>query len=229
MKLKKYKYQMHTHTSPCSNCASMTYSELIDSLIVGGYSGCVLTNHFYKGNTGIDRNLPWDEFVLQYEKDYLMCKKVALEHDLDVIFGIEEHLFDGLEILCYGITPQFLYDHPELRDDHTVETWSKALRDFGALCIQAHPFRDRQYIKNPRLLPNDFIDGIEVFNACNKPEENEKANILAAAHQEWILVSGADAHLPASACWSGIETTIRITDEKDLVKLLRTKNYELII
>lgn len=220
---------MHTHTSPCSKCAPMTHSELIDSLIAGGYNGCVLTNHFYKGNTGIDRDLSWNDFVLQYEKDYLECKKAAQERDLDVIFGIEEHLFDGLEILCYGITPQFLYDHPELRDDHTLETWSKALRDFGALCIQAHPFRDRPYIKNPRLLPTEFIDGIEVFNACNKPEENEKANIWAAAHQKWILVSGADTHLPASVCWSGIETTTRIYDEKCLVNVLKSRSYELII
>ncbi len=227
--LKKYKYQMHTHTSPCSKCAPMTQKELVDSLVLGGYSGCVLTNHFFRGNSGIDRNLSWNDFVLQYEKDYLECKKAADGKDLDIIFGIEEHLFDGLEILCYGITPQFLYDHPELRDDHTVETWSKALRDFGALCIQAHPFRDREYIKNPRLLPCEYIDGIEVFNACNKPEENAKANTEASAHPEWILVSGADTHLPASVCWSGIATPIRISDEKELVKILKSRNYDLII
>lgn len=225
----KYKYQMHTHTAPCSRCAPMTHQELIDGLVNGGYTGCVLTNHFFKGNTGIDRNLPWNEFVLQYEKDYNECKKAAESKNLDIIFGIEEHLFDGLEILCYGITPQFLYDHLELRDDHSIETWSTALHGFGALCIQAHPFRDRSYINNPRLLPTEYIDGIEVFNACNKPEENDKANTTASAHPEWILVSGADTHLPASVCWSGIETNTRISNEQELVKILKSKNYDLII
>ncbi len=219
---------MHTHTAPCSKCATMTPQELIDSLVAGGYNGCVLTNHFIKGNSGIDRNLPWNEFVAQYENDYLECKKIALNHDLDVIFSIEEHLFDGLEILCYGITPKFLYDHPELRNDHSVETWSKALRGFGALCIQAHPFRDRAYIKTPRLLPIEYIDGIEVYNACNNPEANITAKEVALKHPNWILTAGGDTHLPESACWSGIETTTRISDEKSLVRLLKSREYKLI-
>lgn len=219
---------MHTHTSPCSKCAQMTPNELIDGLLAGGYSGCVITNHFFNGNSGIVRNLPWNDFVAQYEKDYTECKKIAQNHDLDIIFGIEEGVGDGLEILCYGITPEFLYNHPELRDDHSIETLSKALHDFGALCIQAHPFRDRQYIKMPLLLPTEFIDGIEVFNASNKPEENALAASAASNHPEWILVSGADTHSPESVCWSGIETCARITDEKELVKILKFGNYDLI-
>lgn len=220
---------MHTHTTPCSKCAPMTPQELIDGLLKGGYKGCVLTNHFLKGNTGIDRDLPWNEFVAAYEKDYNECKKIAAKHDLDVIFCIEEHLYDGLEIFCYGITPGFLYNHPELRDDHTIETWSNALHQYGALCIQAHPFRDRPYIKNPRVLPIEYIDGIEVFNACNKPEENQKATSVALEHPEWILVSGGDAHLPETVCWSGIETSVQINDEKTLVDVLKSGEYELIV
>lgn len=225
----KYKYQMHTHTAPCSKCASMTPTELIENLVEGGYNGCVLTNHFYGGNTGIDRNLLWSEFVKAYEVDYLQCKEIAKNYDLDVIFAIEEHLFDGLEILCYGINPSFLYNHPELQYDHTIETWSSILHKFGALCIQAHPFRDRPYIKNPRLLPSEFIDGIEAFNACNMPEENEKALAISNSHPNWILVSGADTHLPKSVCWSGIETNTRISDEKTLVNILKSKKYGLIL
>lgn len=225
----KYKYQLHTHTSPCSKCSPMTPMELIDALISGGYNGCVLTNHFYGGNTGINRNSPWNEFVKQYENDYIECKKLAKQYDLDIIFGIEEHLYDGLEILCYGINPQFLYDHPELQFDRSIETWSKALHDFGALCIQAHPFRDREYIKEPKLLPVEYIDGIEVFNACNKGNENEIAAIEASKYPHWIQTAGGDAHLFASVCWSGIETETRIFDEKALVKVLKSKKYRLII
>ncbi len=224
-----YKYQMHIHASPCSKCASMTNNELINSLVEGGYSGCVLTNHFYKGNTGIDRNLPWNEFVSHYEKDYTECKEIAKNYDLDIIFGIEEHLCDGLEILCYGITPQFLYDHPELQYDHSIETWSNALHSIGALCIQAHPFRNRVYIKNPRLLPLEHLDGIEVFNACNKKRENNEANAIALLHPNWILTAGGDSHSCESVCWSGIQTKTRINDENTLVDILKSKEYELII
>ena len=85
---------MHTHTAPCSKCAPMTPQELIDALVAGGYKGCVLTNHFFDGNTGIDKTLPWKEFVAAYEKDYLECKKIAKLQDIDVIFGIEEKRSD---------------------------------------------------------------------------------------------------------------------------------------
>lgn len=219
---------MHIHTAPCSRCAPMTPQELVNALISGGYKGCVITNHFFGGNTGIDRNLPWNEFVLQYEKDYIEIKKTAQDKDLDIIFCVEEHLFDGLEILCYGITPHFLYEHPELRDNHTIEIWSKTLHEYGALCIQAHPFRDRAYIKEPKVLPIEFIDGIEVFNACNKPDENTQAHHCATEHPEWILTAGGDSHLPESVCWSGIITNNRITNEKELVNVLKSKDYELI-
>ncbi len=227
--MKTYKYQMHTHTAPCSKCAIMTPQELIDGLIAGGYSGCVITNHFFKGNSGINRNLPWNEFVAQYEKDYNECKKIAQSHDLDIIFGIEEHLFDGLEILCYGITPDFLYNNPQLRDDHTLETWSCTLHKYGALCIQAHPYRDRAYITNPRPLPLDLIDGIEVYNYFNQTNENALAEKLASNNPQLILTSGADVHSSDLVCFAGIESSVRIINEKQLVSVLKSKDYELVI
>ena len=219
---------MHTHTAPCSACGSSTPDELVESLHIGGYNGCVLTNHFIRGNCGIDRSLPWKDFVAQYEKDYIECKKAAQKYDLDIIFGVEENVGDGLEILCYGITPQFLYDNPLLQNDHSVETWYNALHKFGALCIQAHPFRDREYIKNPRALPLEYIDGIEVYNVRNNEKNNDEAEEIANAHPELILTSGADVHFPHEVCAGGIEVNRRIRDEKELVEVLKSGEYELL-
>lgn len=226
--MKKYKYQMHTHTAPCSACGSSTPDELVEALHTGGYNGCVLTNHFIRGNSGIDRSLPWKDFVAQYEKDYMECKTAAQKYDLDIIFGVEEGVGDGLEILCYGITPQFLYNNPQLQNDHSVETWYNALHKFGALCIQAHPFRDRAYITNPRVLSLEYIDGIEVYNHYNTPENNLQAERFADAHPDLILTSGADTHTGGSACFAGIETYTRITNEKDIVSILKSGRYTLI-
>ena len=89
MSSKIYKYQLHTHTAPCSACAKMTPEELIESLHEGGYQGCVMTNHFIGGNSGISGSLPWNEFVKNYEDDYLECCKYAKKYDMDIIFGIE--------------------------------------------------------------------------------------------------------------------------------------------
>ena len=49
----------------------MSARELVDALRAGGYAGCVLTNHFMHGNTGVSRDLSWERFVAEYERDYL--------------------------------------------------------------------------------------------------------------------------------------------------------------
>ena len=223
----KYKYQLHTHTAPCSKCGKTTPEEIARALLEGGYQGCVLTNHFYGGNTGISRELSWDEFVGAYEKDYLECKKEAKKYDLDIIFGVEEHLGGGREILCYGITPKMLYDNPVLRE-RRLDDWVNILHGYGALIIQAHPFRVRDYITNPGVYPLEYIDGIEVYNRGNLPEANEAAELFALEHQNIILTSGADTHTVETVCNAGIETDERITNETELVELLRSGKYELI-
>ena len=190
--MKTYKYQLHTHTTPCSLCAGMTPKELIRGLLVGGYQGCVLTNHFMHGNTGIDRDLPWEEFVKQYELDYLACLDAARGYDLDIIFGVEEVVVAGLEILCYGVTPQMLYDHPELRDGD-CRTWYEVMHSYDVLCIQAHPYRERWYIQNPGMLPLDCIDGIEVYHE-SADEECEKRLEALCEKYGVIPTGGSDFH-----------------------------------
>ncbi len=222
-----YKYQMHAHTSPCSKCARMTIEELVESLHDGGYQGCVITNHFTHGYCGLDRSLPWEAFVREFEQDYLRGLVAAEKLDIDLLFGIEEGVGGGLEILCYGITPQMLYDHPELVDGN-AETWYRVFHAYGAVVIQAHPFRDRDYIRDPHVLPNTVIDGIEVFNYSNVPADNERARLAAEEHPEWILVSGADTHWFDRNCVSGIETDTRIRNEKELAELLKSGKYRLI-
>ncbi len=225
--MNKYKYQMHAHTLPCSACSRMTPEVLMRSLYKGGYSGCVITNHFINGNTGINRHIPWNEFVREYEKDYIECKKYADIYGLDVIFGIEEGVGYGLEILCYGVTPEILYSHPELRKRDAV-LWHSVMNSHGAICIQAHPFRERDYIPEPMLLPIDIIDGVEVFNADNSFENDEKAVEISEKHPNLITLSGADTHIPQTACIGGIEVSERIKSEKQLVEILTSGNYELI-
>lgn len=227
MDMKTYKYQLHAHTLPCSACARMTPQELVESLYEGGYQGCVITNHFMGGNSGIDVKLPWNEFIKHYVDDYNECCKYAQKYDMDMIFGIEEVVIDALEILCYGITPEILYAHPELASAGP-KLWYQVLHAEGCLCIQAHPFRDRDYIKNPRMLPLDCIDGFEVYNACNMERNNLEAEQEALRHPELILVSGADAHKPEVLCHGGIEVTKRIRNGQELVELLKSGEYKLI-
>ncbi len=223
----KYKYQMHTHTSPTSKCSETTPDELAEALHSAGYAGCVLTNHFLHGNTGISRELPWADFVAAYERDYLECKAAAKKYDLDILFGIEEGLGAHEEILCYGITPQMLYEHPELQECG-VALWSRVLHALGVLVIQAHPYRVLRTVPDPQPLPLSLIDGIEVYNSCNEPKDNEKAEALAKAHPHLVLTSGADMHKPKYVARGGIATAERIKDERALCEILLSGKYQLL-
>ncbi len=218
----KYKYQLHTHTSPTSKCARTTPAELAKALYEGGYAGCVLTNHFYHGNTGVDRGLSWDDFVAAYERDYIECKREGEKYGLDILFGLEEGIGGPCEILCYGITPEMLYEHPELLE-YSAETWYRTLHSCGALIIQAHPYRNGGH-----PLPFECIDGIEVYNHAHNPELNDRAEEFAKEHPSLILASGGDTHDPGNVPFGGIETDVRIRDESELARIIKAGEYQLL-
>lgn len=222
-----YKYQMHAHTYPASACGDMLPHELVDELYSGGYSGCVLTNHFLNGNTAFDRNLPWEDFVKAFSSDYRFAKKRAEKYGIDIIFGLEEHIGEGKEILCYGITPEILTANPALASGD-VQIWHRIMQENGCLCIQAHPFRSNGFIENPGVVSTEFIDGIEVFNAGNSEKDNASAEEFAKANPDFIQLSGGDAHSVSRVCSGGIVSPCRIRNEKELVEALKSGKYNLI-
>ncbi|MBQ9859511.1 MAG: hypothetical protein IJO76_02390 [Clostridia bacterium] len=235
-----YRYEMHQHTAGCSACAEIEADKLIPLLKQQGFAGMVLTNHFFHGNTAIRRQIPWADFVRAYEEDWLRAKELGDRLDFDVLFGIEEWVGDGKnvlrvggkEVLLYGITPQTLYDHPELRNFTHSETYLKALCDMtheaGGLVMQAHPFRVRDYIANPwEPLPTAYLDGMETYNACNSPLENRRAEQYAEA-EGLIPVAGTDAHHTDTYRY-GIVTERRLRTGEDLIDVLTNGDYDLYI
>lgn len=83
-----FKYEMHIHSSPCSGGGDDIRNH-IAALLEKGFSGMVITNHFIRGDTRIDRLLPWKDFVDQYRKDFETGKRIAEDCDFDLLFGIE--------------------------------------------------------------------------------------------------------------------------------------------
>ena len=53
--------------------------EIVTALKEKHLSGAVITNHFYYGNTAIDKTLPWHDFVMAYQEDYLYGARLAKE------------------------------------------------------------------------------------------------------------------------------------------------------
>ena len=227
--MKQYKYQMHAHTHPCSACSRLSPEELVESLRAGGYAGCVITNHFLHGNTGIDRRLAWEDFVAYYERDYLECRELAKKDDIDILFGVEEGVGGALEILCFGITPEFLYRNPRLASGK-LSDWYRAMKGEGAVCIQAHPYRDRWYMNmavGPRA---DLVDGIEVHNACNGPGEDSQALALAKK-KDYIITCGGDIHsidAPEIGC-AGVVLPYRVRTSKEFADALKRRDHKYLV
>ena len=221
-----YLYEMHCHTLPCSGCGGIQPEDLVRGMKEIGYAGMVLTDHFYHGNTGIRRNMPWADFVAAYEESYLRAKAVGDALDFDVLFGIEEGVGYGKEVLLYGITPQVLYDHPEIRDCD-LATLSAIVHEAGGLVYQAHPFRVRDYIAKPwEPLPMEHLDGIEQYNACNPPLDNLRA-VQYAKETGLPTIAGSDRHYMGHCASFGILSPTRIRTEQELVQVLTEERYEL--
>ena len=218
-----YKYEMHIHTSPCSGGGS-DIRDHIDTLIQKGYSGMVVTNHFYNGDTRIDRSLSWEDFVDAYRQDYLYGLAYAAERDFDLLFGLEEHVGEGREILIYGITPDLIAAHPELKTFDPI-AYAEVVHKAGGLIYQAHPYRIAPWITNPGPLDYlDKLDGIEVFNAGNHAPWNKQAQMLAD-ERGLSCTSGSDGHGTDTAGRAGIAAKERIRSNADLARILKSGDY----
>ncbi len=221
-----YVYEMHQHTAGCSACGKGEPAETVRALHRDGFAGLVLTNHFYHGNTGITRRQPWADFVRPYEEAYLEAKAEGDRLGLDVLFGLEEWVGGGKEVLLYGITPAFVYAHPELREAELPQL-AQLVRQAGGLVFQAHPFRVRDYIPDPSAtLPVEYLDGMETHNACNGELENRRAALYAAQHG-LRACAGSDAHVADFPGRYGIAVEERITTEAALAQVLRSGTYTL--
>ncbi|MBP5194623.1 MAG: histidinol-phosphatase [Lachnospiraceae bacterium] len=205
-----YLYETHLHTSQVSRCARCTGAEMARAAKEAGYTGIFVTDHHWGGNTAVDKFLPWDEWAEAFAAGYRDAKQCGDEIGLDVFFGWEAG-FRGTEFLIYGLSPEWMKEHPELRspvdeiDDPdfnmTPEKQYPLIHEAGGMVIHAHPFREEFYIPEIRLYP-EYVDGVEGINAThsnpksqshNDPEYDTKA--IAYAHEHSLpLTAGSDIH-----------------------------------
>lgn len=194
--MKEYIYETHLHTREASACASTSGADYIEAYIKAGYDGIFVTDHFVGGNTSAPLGSDWETIInvycSGYEKALEAAKKYNQENkkDFKVFFGIEQ-TFNGDDYLIYGLDKNWLLAHPEAAF-MKHEDWFSHVNKAKGLMIQAHPFRMREYIKAIHLHPK-HIHGIEVYNAGNKPEENELAKLYAQTYN-FPQTSGSDIH-----------------------------------
>ena len=221
-----YLYELHSHTKIGSACSSFEPEEYPQYYIELGYNGMVISDHFYHGNTAIDRSLEWGEFVRQYSDGYRRAKEAGDKLGFSVFFGIEFRFKErNDEYIVLGFTPEWIADHPELRDIGRGEFFDFVHAN-GGYVIQAHPFRKASYISSITL-SGDAVDAVEVFNSCNDPVNCRQAYEYAK-NLGLPMVGGSDIHHKSfSKEHSGIITEEKLDSVEALIEALKSGRYEI--
>jgi len=193
-------YETHLHTTGASKCAVSAGAEYIAGYKDKGYTGIIVTDHFYNGNCSVDKRLPWNEWVNIFCKGYEEAKEEGEKQGLDVFFGWEETFDNCDDYLVYGLGKEWLLEHPEAR------TWTRggqyrAVKKAGGCVVQAHPFRQRHYIHKVILSPG-CVDAVEAANFGN----DSSFDALAYRYAKKInkpMTAGTDIH-DASSIYNAV-------------------------
>ena len=219
-----YRYDLHVHTVEGSACGRSPGAELADFYKEKGYTGIVITDHFFTGNTRPDRNLPWAEWLDAFKEGYRNAKKRGDEIGLTVFYGWE-HSFYGNDFLTFGLDNDWLLGHPEIVKLDIVD-YLRLVRGAGAFVSHAHPFFEARYIPYIRLLPRD-VDAVEVVNAPKGEFVNEMALHYARAY-DLIETGGSDCHSVDAEALSGIELDEPVGTLEELIGVMRRREHRVI-
>lgn len=211
-------YETHFHTLRGSACARSRGPDYFERYKRLGYDGIIVTDHFWRGYTAVDRRLPWPEFVEAFCRGYEETKAAGDEAGLSVFFGWEETI-EGDDYLVYGLDKAWLLKHPEVRGWTRWQMLEEAHR-YGGCVVQAHPFRDRDYIDAIHLGP---ADAYEVGNSGNLPENDLQAYHWAK-RQGLLMTAGSDIHSATQyedGQLMGVRLSSPLTSIADYVAIIR--------
>ena len=217
-----YRYETHLHTWPVSKCGKASVRETLEFYKSQGYAGVFMTNHFVSGNINIDRNLPYEERIEFYYSDYEEACRIGKEIGLQVFDGVEMSHW-GTDFLVYGLDKAWYLAHPEIEtlEDTLMTDLLTLLLEAGALVVQAHPFREANYIDHIRLYPR-HVQAVEVFNACRTELENSMALHYANSYG-LIHFAGTDNHVAGRRkLYAGMESDTPLKDEQDFIQRVLT-------
>lgn len=218
-----YRYETHLHTSPVSSCARATVRENLEFYKELGYDGIFITNHFLDGNINIDSAIPYEERINFYFSDYEAGAELSEEIGIKVFCGVELS-YGGTDFLVYGLDKEWYLKNPQIMDMKKSEELEYLINN-GALVIQAHPFREAEYIDHIRLFPR-HIHGVEVINACRTEEENKMAKIYASNYG-LIEFAGSDNHIgKEKKKLAGVCSQRPILDELDFVECVKNRQMD---
>lgn len=214
----KYKTELHTHTSPVSNCSYIAPKDLVDLYADLGVHAVVISNHYNQFSTfeQYGRCVTPEQFLQDY---YDACDE-GKKRGVNVILAIEVRFTENMnDYLVYGIEPSDVEKFASYFDKG-IETFYRECKTKRNLILQAHPFR-----KDMVLAPLDSIDGIESINL--HADHNGAIGLAAkyARDNKLIVSGGSDFHKVhhLAACLMRSRELPR--DSFDVADILRSRDY----
>ncbi len=223
----RYAYETHLHTSEGSKCGRNSGSEMARACKEAGYTGIFVTDHFFGGNTAIDRALPWSDWVEGYCRGYENAKREGDKIGLQVFFGWEQ-TYQGTDFLIYGLDKEWLLRHPEIKDVTIAEQYQLVHGD-GGMVIHAHPYREEFYIPEIRLFP-EYVDGVECRNATHinrfrSPDGDvpfDRKALSYAEEHDFPQTGGSDVH-STDLLWGGMAFSRRLSSVEDYIQAVMSR------
>lgn len=227
----KYLYETHLHTNQASACGKNTGEEMAKAAKEYGYTGIIVTEHNWGGNTCIPCHLPWEEWVDRFVQGYESALEYGKQHDLDVFWGYEAG-YEGTEFLIYGVSPKWLKQHPELKNADIREQF-ELISGANGLIVHAHPYREEWYIPKIRLFP-EYVHAVEGINATHSNHKSRSHNdpafdergIAYANEYHFPITAGSDIH-STDLFGGGVLFRKRIKDIKEYIELILSGDYML--
>ena len=217
-------YETHVHTFPLSACAGASVKEALDYYKNAGYAGVFITNHFIDGNINMDASHSYEDRINFYFSDYEKGVEIGREIGIDVFCGVEMS-YKGTDFLVYGLDKEWFLAHPEIENMKKTDEL-KLLMDNGALVIQAHPYREAEYINHIRLFPR-HVHGVEIFNASRIGFENDMAEHYANQYNLLHFAGSDSHHAGRQKMFGGMKTNTPIKNEPDFVNRVKNGDAEI--
>ncbi len=226
--LKRYKIETHLHTTYVSRCGWMGAEAIIKLYTAAGYDAICITDHYNRTAfkyCDVDLDAPGSkvrEFLRGCERVQNYAKEI--NSPLKVIPAAEVR-FDGSEndYLLYGFHEELLADPLHVFTEGLAAFYKEVKQD-GAILIQAHPYR-----KSCQVMPAEYLDGMEVYNACVRHNSHNDMAFAYATEHNLLMTAGSDAHRQEDVGLAGITSEHLPETTFDMAKLIRSKEYELLI
>ena len=222
------RYELHSHTSECDIAAHATAAELVRIYHAAGYSGMVITDHyfatFYKWFADELEGKTHREIMARRLKGYYEARNEGEKLGFTVLPGAEVRFnkspYGINDFLVYGCNEEFFLTAPRLNELTSLDELKTILPE-GACVVLAHPFRVKMTVMDPA-----HLFGIEAHNGLTEPFRNAMAEDYAR-HFGKPVTAGSDCHHRDHACKGGIDTPRVIRTPRDLTDVLRSGDYTL--